>query len=312
MVKMPPFKAMETVMQSITILDGGMGRELERRGAPFKQPEWSALAMMEAPEIVKDVHKAFIEAGSRVITTNSYALVPFHIGEVAFQQRAAELAAESARVAREAAQEADADVKVAGSLAPLFGSYRADLYEADRAEQIARPLIEALAPNVDLWLSETQSLIAETLQVKALVDEIDGQNKPYWVAFTLEDSEVTDQPRLRSGETVADAVLATVKAGVNGILFNCCQPEIIADAIEVAASILSDTNQQVQLGAYANAFPPQPKSATANDGLDELRDDLTPDSYLVWAQRWKELGATLIGGCCGIGPEHMEKLSKHL
>ena len=42
----------------ITILDGGMGRELEKRGAPFKQPEWSALAMMVAPEIVKEVHKA--------------------------------------------------------------------------------------------------------------------------------------------------------------------------------------------------------------------------------------------------------------
>lgn len=311
-VRMPAFKIMGTVMQSITILDGGMGRELERRGAPFKQPEWSALAMMEAPEIVKDVHKAFIEAGSRVITTNSYALVPFHIGEDVFQQRVTELVIESARVAREAANESDADVKVAGSLAPLFGSYRSDLYEADRAEQIARPIIEALAPHVDLWLNETQSLLAETLQVKALVDEIDGQNKPYWVSFTLEDAEVTDQPRLRSGETVKEAVAAVTKAGVNGILFNCCQPEIIADAIQVATSVLSDSNQPVQLGAYANAFPPQPKDATANDGLDELRDDLTPDSYLEWAQRWKELGATLIGGCCGIGPDHVKVLAKHL
>ncbi|WP_217494984.1 homocysteine S-methyltransferase family protein [Marinomonas sp. FW-1] len=299
-------------MQSITILDGGMGRELERRGAPFKQPEWSALAMMEAPDTVKEVHKAFIAAGSRVITTNSYALVPFHIGEEVFQQRVTELVIESARVAREAAEEANQDVKVAGSLAPLFGSYRADLYEADRAEQIARPIIEALAPRVDLWLNETQSLLAETLQIKALVDEIDGQHKPYWVSFTLEDAEVTDQPRLRSGETVKEAVAAMAKAGVNGILFNCCQPEIIADAIQISKDVLSKINDQIQLGAYANAFPPQPKNATANDGLDELRKDLSPDSYLVWAQRWKEQGATLIGGCCGIGPEHIKALSEHL
>ncbi|BDX01257.1 homocysteine S-methyltransferase [Marinomonas pontica] len=300
-------------MHSITILDGGMGRELERRGAPFKQPEWSALAMMEAPEIVKDVHKAYIDAGSRVITTNSYALVPFHIGEEVFQQRVTELVIESARVAREAAEEADEEVKVAGSLAPLFGSYRADLYEADRAEQIARPIIEALAPRVDLWLNETQSLLAETLQMKALVDEIDGQSKPYWVSFTLEDSEATDQPRLRSGETVKEAVAAMANVGVNGILFNCCQPEIIADAIQLSQDVLSALHQDtIQLGAYANAFPPQPKNATANDGLDELRSDLTPDSYLVWAQRWKEQGATLIGGCCGIGPEHIKALSAHL
>lgn len=299
------------MQSSVTILDGGMGRELERRGAPFKQPEWSALAMMEAPEIVKEVHKAFIDAGSRVITTNSYALVPFHIGEDVFQQRVSELVIESARVAREAAEECPEPVLVAGSLAPLFGSYRADLYQAERAEQIARPIIEALAPRVDLWLNETQSLLAETLQMKALVDEIDGSdNKPYWVSFTLEDADISDIPRLRSGESVEQAVIAMANAGVQGILFNCCQPEIIADAIRVAKQVLP--NQAIQLGAYANAFPPQPKDATANDGLDELREDLTPESYLTWAQHWKELGATLIGGCCGIGPEHIRALANTL
>ncbi|MCW4627989.1 homocysteine S-methyltransferase family protein [Marinomonas rhodophyticola] len=77
-------------MTSFTILDGGMGRELERRGAPFKQPEWSALAMMEAPSIVKAVHQSYINSGSRVITTNSYALVPFHIGEKVFKERGKE------------------------------------------------------------------------------------------------------------------------------------------------------------------------------------------------------------------------------
>ena len=299
-------------MTTITILDGGMGRELERRGAPFKQPEWSALAMMEAPEIVKDVHKAFIAAGSRVITTNSYALVPFHIGEEVFKQRAVELAIDSAKVAKQAVSESGEDVKIAGSLAPLFGSYRADLYEASRAEDIARPLITALAPHVDLWLNETQSLLAETLLMKKLVDELDSETKPYWVSFTLEDSEPTTEPCLRSGETVVDAVKAMAEAGVDGILFNCCQPEIIADAIALTKQVLAEMNIELQIGAYANAFPPQPKNATANDGLDELRADLTPESYLVWAEKWCELGATLIGGCCGIGPDHIAALAKRL
>ena len=299
-------------MTTVTILDGGMGRELERRGAPFKQPEWSALAMMEAPEIVKDVHKSFIEAGSRVITTNSYALVPFHIGEDVFKQRAFELAVDSAKVARQAVEETGKEVKVAGSLAPLFGSYRADLYQADRAEEIARPLITALAPHVDLWLNETQSLLAEALLMKKLVDELDGEKKPYWVSFTLEDAEPTTEPCLRSGETVVDAVKAMVAAGVDGILFNCCQPEIIADAITVTKQTLAALNKVLAIGAYANAFPPQPKDATANDGLDEVRADLTPESYLVWAEKWCELGATLIGGCCGIGPDHIKALAARL
>lgn len=77
----------------VTILDGGMGRELERRGAPFKQPEWSALALMKAPGIVKEVHKDFIRNGAGVISTNSYALVPFHIGEELLQNEGRALAA---------------------------------------------------------------------------------------------------------------------------------------------------------------------------------------------------------------------------
>ena len=71
---------------TFTLLDGGMGRELMRAGAPFRQPEWSALALMLAPETVTEAHRRFIAAGAEVITTNSYALVPFHIGAAKFQE----------------------------------------------------------------------------------------------------------------------------------------------------------------------------------------------------------------------------------
>lgn len=298
-------------MTSFTILDGGMGRELERRGAPFKQPEWSALAMKEAPNIVKEVHQSYIQSGSRVITTNSYALVPFHIGEEVFKEQGRALTVLSGKVAREAADESGTDTKVAGSLAPLFGSYRADLYQADRVEELAVPLIESLNPYVDLWLSETQSLIDEVTRVKALVDKIDTDKKPFWVSFTLEDLEPTTEPLLRSGETVAEAVKAMQAIGVNAILFNCSQPEIIGKAIQVTQTTLSSLNANgIQIGAYANAFPPQPKNATANDGLDEIRTDLTPPAYLAWVKQWVEDGATLIGGCCGIGPEHITAMNE--
>lgn len=76
----------------ITLLDGGMGRELLRIGAPFKQPEWSARALMEAPELVKTVHELFAVAGSDILTTSNYAVVPFHIGERRFFEEGARLA----------------------------------------------------------------------------------------------------------------------------------------------------------------------------------------------------------------------------
>src|SRR5688572_30575933 len=108
------------MFSNVKILDGGMGRELARMGAPFRQPEWSALALMEAPEFVRAAHDAFIAAGSQVITTNSYAVVPFHISEDVFVEQGAALIALSGKLAREAADAAPADVLVAGSLPPVL------------------------------------------------------------------------------------------------------------------------------------------------------------------------------------------------
>lgn len=296
--------------KTITILDGGMGRELERRGAPFGQPQWSAVSLTESPDIVKQVHKAFIGSGAHVITTSNYAVVPFHIGEEHFRARAGELAATAGKLARLAVEESGRDVRVAGSIPPLFGSYRPDLYQPERVEELAVPLIRALSPHVDLWLCETQSLIDEPVRVKALLDELDG-GRPVWVSFTLKDDILTHVPRLRSGEPVADAVAAMAALHVDAVLFNCCQPESIGAAITVAADTLKKSGaSQIGLGAYANAFPPQDAHAAANSTLNALRADLTPDSYLDRARQWRKDGASIIGGCCGIGPEHIAVLSR--
>lgn len=291
----------------ITILDGGMGRELARQGAPFKQPEWSALALYEAPPAVTRVHQDFIQAGSSVITTNSYAVVPFHIGEQRFQADGLSLAQLAGKLAKQAVKNSGKNVKIAGSLPPLFGSYRFDLFQPSQVTQVATPLIEGLSPYVDFWLFETQSHSQEVLSVLPLLPKDD---RPIWVSFTLQDEEITEVPYLRSGESVEAAIKAVITQGVQAILFNCCQPEVIEAAIIVAKQIIAD--QAIQIGAYANAFPPQPKHATANDGLDEVRQDLDPTAYLSWAQKWVNAGATLIGGCCGITPAHIQVLSEKL
>lgn len=290
----------------ITILDGGMGRELARRNAPFKQPEWSALALYEAPPAIRQVHQDFISAGAEVITTNSYAVVPFHIGENRFQADALTLATLAGKLAKQAVENSGKNAKIAGSLPPLFGSYRFDLFQASQVKRVATPLIEGLSPYIDFWLFETQSHSQEPLSVIPLLPK---DNRPIWVSFTLQDEEPSDIPCLRSGESVAEAVKAVVEQGVQAVLFNCCQPEVIEQAITVAKQTIGE--KAVQLGAYANAFPPQPKNATANDGLDEIRQDLDPSAYLSWAKKWVAQGATIIGGCCGITPEHIQVLAKN-
>lgn len=291
---------------TITILDGGMGRQLEVSGAPFRQPEWSALALMEAPDTVGRAHEAFIAAGAEVITTNSYALVPFHIGEARFASEGRRLADLAGRLAREAADGSGREVLVAGSLPPLFGSYRPDLFDPVRAPALLAVLVAGLSPHVDLWLAETLGSIDEA---RAVAAAITGDARPLWLSFTLRD-DVADlhHPRLRSGEAVGEAAEAVVDLGAAAILFNCSQPEVMAGAIEAAERAISGAGLRLRIGVYANAFPPQPEDAAANEGVSVLRGDLDPAAYLRFARDWVAHGATIVGGCCGIGPEHIAAL----
>ena len=298
-------------MLDVVLLDGGGGRELARMGAPFRQPEWSALALMEAPDFVSRMHQRYVEAGADVITTNSYAVVPFHLGSAVFADRGAELAGLAGRLAREIAGAARRRVAVAGSLPPVCGSYRADLFDPAEARPILQVLLRGLAAHVDYWLAETLSTIEEAELVREVIDGADIADRPVWLSFTLEDeSAVRGEPRLRSGQAVAEAVAAAIRLRAAAVLFNCSQPEVMEDAVSVART--EATQAGLRIGVYANAFPPQPKDATANDGLSEIRADLTPENYLAFAKVWRQRGASILGGCCGIGPEHINALRRGL
>lgn len=285
------------------LLDGGMGRQLARVGAPFRQPEWSALAMIESPQHVAMVHESYVRAGADVITTNAYALVPFHLGEERFATDGGQLAALAGRVARSVADAAPG-VRVAGCLPPVLGSYLPEAFVADAARPILDVLVAEQAPYVDLWLAETQSSIAEVQLVRAVLDE-HRSLLPLWLSFTLEDVLTDGIARLRSGESVTAAVRAAELLGAELVSFNCSQPEVMEPAVleAVAATTLP-------VGVYANAFVIA--DGTANQELHDIRDDVTPDAYLEWAQQWIAAGATMVGGCCGVGPEHVSALSAHL
>ena len=291
----------------VTILDGGMGRELKRSGAPFRQPEWSALAMIEAPETVEAVHRAYCAAGAQVITTNSYALVPFHIGQERFARDGLELAARAGQVARAAADDFTG-VRVAGSLPPVCGSYRPDLFDPAAAAPLLAVLIEGLAPHVDLWLAETLSALDEA---RAVIAQLRGDPRPLWLSFTLADGpgDRAAPGQLRSGEHIEQAVHLAAEAGAQALLFNCSQPEVMHGALSRAQAEADRLGAALQLGVYANAFPPQSDDAAANDTLMPLRADLDPAGYLGWVEQWIETGAQIVGGCCGIGPEHIAAIA---
>ncbi|MBB4575808.1 homocysteine S-methyltransferase family protein [Rhizobium lentis] len=300
-------------MSTTRILDGGMSRELLRLGAELKQPEWSALALINSPDIVRDVHKEFIAAGSEIITTNSYALVPFHIGEDRFQTEGAALIRLAGRLAREAADAViDRKVLVAGSLPPIFGSYEPQNFQPERVQDYLKVLVENLDPFVDIWLGETLSLIAEG---KAVREAVSASGKPFWISFTLADDEAdieSGEPKLRSCETVEEAASWAVSSGAEAFLFNCSKPEVMRGAVETAARVFRKANARIEIGVYANAFEGEQGASAANEGLHDTRDDLDDDAYSRFACSWAEAGATIIGGCCGIGAAHIHRLGKTL
>lgn len=304
-------------VSTLTILDGGMGRELHRIGAPFRQPEWSALALMEAPETVRQVHDSYVLAGADVLTTNSYALVPFHIGEERFSARGQELADLAGQLGRAAVTAAASGrgVRLAGSLPPLFGSYRPDLFRPEEVERLLRPLIAGLSPYVDLWLAETQGSVIEARAIRTVIGPED--TRPFWLSFTLEDANweavVAGQavPTLRSGESLEEAVQAALDLGVAALLFNCSHADIMEVAVRKVAALLSGADAP-QIGVYANAFAPTAHKHGANEAISDLRHDLSPEDYLRFARRWQDAGATVIGGCCGIGPDYISALSSAL
>lgn len=297
-------------MGTVRILDGGMSRELTRLGAALRQPEWSALALIETPDIVRQVHWEFIDAGADIITTNSYALVPFHIGEERFHSQGPELIALAGRLAREAADaKADRDILVAGSLPPLFGSYEPDRFDPVQAQDYLGILVEGLSPYVDIWLGETLSLIAEGDAVRQAVMQT---GKPFWISFTLADDRQTladGDPRLRSGENVLSAAQWAAGAGAQALLFNCSQPEVMERAVTEARTCFRELNPAVEVGVYANAFKPDEDDGAANEKLHDTREDLSAERYIQFARDWVNAEASIVGGCCGIGASHIRQLA---
>lgn len=291
-------------MMNLTILDGGMGRELQRIGAPFSQPLWSAQALIESPRHVKQAHKSFVDAGAEIITVNSYACVPFHLGEELYAERGPELAETAARLAREVVTESQKDVLVAGALPPVFGSYRPDLFQEERASEVSKTLLNAQDPYVDVWLAETVASLAEA---RVICEVLTNTDKPFYIAYTLLD-EVDKEARLRSGELVADAVAELLTTGASGIFFNCSIPEVFNDAIKAATEVLEQTGKTLDIGVYANSFTPIKAGHQANDAIQEMRH-FSPEEYLEFAKTWQQSGANIIGGCCGISPAHIEVLT---
>ena len=291
----------------VTVLDGGMGSELNRRGDSPGTKLWSAQALLDAPEAVSAVHDEFIEAGAEIIITNTYSTIPSYLGKSGLAERYLELAGLAGKLARESADDAQTTqrkIQVAGALPPLDESYRADLVpEDDVARPIYRALANTLAPFVDLFVCETMSCAREAVNAaEAAVAE--GGGKPVWVSWTLDERPGHG---LRSGESIFDAVAKLEHLPIDAFLFNCTSPETITQGLNELA-MLTDKPR----GAYPNRMHVPPGWTLDNDISVEVRPDLGVDEFVAFAQTWIADGASIVGGCCGLGPEFIRALTASL
>ena len=109
------------------LLDGATGSELERRGVDVSLPLWSARAIFDAPEILKQVHQDYLNAGADAIITNTFRTHERSLAKAAIGDRAQELTQEAVNIARDACRELKSDAKIFGSVAPLEDCYDPNL-----------------------------------------------------------------------------------------------------------------------------------------------------------------------------------------
>jgi len=294
-------------MTEIVLLDGGMGQELVRRSANPAHPQWSAYVMMNEPEIVQAVHEDYLRAGARVLTLNTYSTTRRRFTKFGTLEHFEPLQRKAVDLALTARDAVGVEAIIAGCLPPLVGSYHPELLppDADLLEEY-RELVAIQAPHVDLFLCETMSKASEARMAAMAATE---SGKPVWVAWTLTEEPGPDgRPRLRSGETVAEALAALDGVPVEALMFNCCPPEAIGAGL---ADLAADGRP---FGGYANGFTPIPDGFKLGTTVDMLgrREDLDPAAYGAQAMGWIEQGARLVGGCCEVGPAHIAELARRI
>ena len=302
--------------QDIIILDGALGTELERRGYDVSGRLWSAKYLLENPQILQDLHEAYVRAGSDIITTSSYqASVPALVEEGLSLDKAYELFKETVFLAQAAVKNVWQGLSldeqqrsyplIAGSVGP-YAAYLADGSEytgdyhlsEEEFKDFHRPRIQALLDAAcDLLALETIPNGAETKALVHLLSEEFPQVEAY-LSFTAQTASAI------SDGTLIEEVgrLAQSSPQVLAVGFNCTAPHLIAPLLEKLKQVCDKP-----LLSY-------PNSGEIYNGVTNTWQD-NPEQQLCltdYSQLWKKQGAQLFGGCCRTRPEDIEQLASGL
>jgi S-methylmethionine-dependent homocysteine/selenocysteine methylase len=286
-------------MAQITLLDGGMGQELVARSGDAPTPLWATRVMLDHPGMVRAIHADYFAAGASIATTNTYAIHHDRLERFDLDGLFETLHRTALSQASEA-RAAHGRGLIAGSMGPLVASYRPEVTQPlDEAAPKYAEIAALLGPHVDLILLET---MASVLQAEGALKGAQVAGKPVWLSVTVNDH---DGRLLRSDEPIADLAPIIETYRPAAVLVNCSVPEAMAAALAEVAKF------SLPYGAYANGFTHISgnflKDAATVSELTH-RHDLTPAKYTEFAMGWVAQGATIVGGCCEVGPAHIRHL----
>jgi len=304
-VKSQSYRRLESIWRrgGIVVLDGGVGSELERVGFPRDRNVselWGTVAVLEAPELAKEVHRRYVRAGADVITTHTWRIDGLPAAESAGLVSCSEggwrnTAGRAVEIARDAAAELGRpETAVAFSvwpepLEPAFTTELAEAIAEARPDLILAETVETIPPDLRFPVFE---LLLETglplwVSCRWTVDgppDLRHQGIPPY-AGRLQDAD---------GSLLARAAPALEELGVSALLLNCLPRGLVAGMLPLLRGFTT-----LPLGVYPNV-------GTYRDPGWSFDDDMTPADYAAEAARWRDIeGAQIIGGCCGTTPEHI-------
>ena len=306
-------KLLDALAENVLLCDGGTGSRVQAMDLDVDRDYWgqencTEVLNLSRPDIVREIHRGYLEAGSDVVQTNSFGGSPITLGEFeGLADRAPEINCRAGELAREAIEEygkktGDGRQRfVLGSIGP--GTKLPSLGHIDYDRLEGGLIVQAkglVAGGVDGILIET---CQDTLQIKAAVNAAKiarkeaGADTPIFVQVTVETTgTLLVGPDIAAAATVIDAL------DVNSMGLNCATgPQEMAEHVKFLSQ-----NWKGLISVQPNAGLPE-----LVDG--KTRYPLTPDDMAVWLERFiAEDGVNLVGGCCGTTPGHINMLDQVL
>ena len=289
------------------ILDGGMGQELLARGMKPNGTLWSANALLneEYHKLLLDTHLDFIKSGAEVIVTTTFTTRKIRLKDNNVEDKFEYLNKKAGEIALKAKKQ-NPNILVAGGLPPQYLTYEADTREEDEIYENFNSQAKLLNPYVDFFYFDVLSSVKE---FKIAINSIKEFDKPYLVG-----AHISEGKNLPSGEKISEIITKINHEKLLGIILSCISPENYELNLNEIKSL------GIPFGFKLNAFiktNPKPnytsaynvsKTGNPNEFLG-VREDLTPKRMSEFAKKFRDAGATILGGCCETRPEHIKEMS---